>query len=69
LTESYSLTETSVYTDDVLSALRTMEISGQAVSEIDLSTDYLKAGGRAAEQRVIQVGYRLGTVLKRIAAD
>jgi len=69
LAESFALTETAVYTAEILSALRAMEASGQAFSEIDLSTEYLKAGGRAAEQRVIQAGYRLGAVLKQIAGD
>ena len=38
-------------------------------ANFDLSQDYLKAGGGFAEIRVVQAGYRLGAVLKRIVAE
>ena len=45
-----------------------METAG-AVGEIDVSQEYLKADDRVAETRVIQAGYQLGAVLKRIVAE
>jgi hypothetical protein len=46
-----------------------MEVSGGTVGEIDLSEQYLKAGGHVAAHRLVQAGYRLGAVLKQIAAE
>jgi hypothetical protein len=67
MTESRDLAKGAAYADEVMAALRMMEHAGGPVSEIDLSTEYLKAGGLVAEERVIRAGYRLGAVLKELA--
>lgn len=69
LDESHAQAKSHVYTDEVLAALRRMEAAGDMVEVIDLSQDYLKAGGKVAERRVIEAGYRLGAVLKTLVAE
>lgn len=69
LDESHVLAKSQVYTDEVLIALRRMEAVGDSVEPIGLSEDYLKAGGRVAERRVVEAGYRLGAVLKTLVAE
>jgi hypothetical protein len=69
LNESHVLAKSQVYTDEVLAALRRMEAMGDIVEPIGLSEDYLKAGGRVAERRVVEAGYRLGAVLKTLVAE
>ena len=75
LKESHALAQSRVYTEEVLSALRNMESAGNresagnTVQPIDLSQEYLQAGGQVAEQRIVQAGYRLGALLKSIAGE
>jgi len=45
------------------------ESAGNTVQPIDLSQEYLQAGGQVAEQRIVQAGYRLGALLKSIAGE
>lgn len=67
--ESHLLALTATYDPEIMIALRKAEASGAATAEpLTLSEDYLKMGGRLAERRVIQAGYRLGAVLKAVAA-
>jgi len=58
-----------VYDEEVIAALRTMESGGGRVEDIELSEADLKNGGRVAEPRLVQAGYRLGAVLKQLAID
>lgn len=67
--ESYTLAKSAVYDAEVLGALRKMEAGSGAAEEISLSDAYLMAGGRVAEPRLVQAGYRLGAVLKRLVAE
>ena len=64
--ESHRLAEANVYTSDVLEALRKMEAGGGGVEEIELTEEYLKAGGQIAERRVVQAGFRLAELLKSL---
>ncbi len=69
LDESHDLAKKHVYTDDVLRALRSLELVGDAVQPIELSEAYLKTGGSVAQRRVVQAGYRLGAVLKLLVPE
>ncbi len=69
LDESHDLAKSHVYTDDVLQALRLMESTSDGVQPIELSEAYLKSGGRVAQRRVVQAGYRLGAVLKLLVPE
>lgn len=69
LKESQQLATTFVYTDEVLAPLRNYEnLAELKKNPLGLSKDYLQAGGKIAKQRVVEAGYRLGAVLKEIAA-
>jgi len=57
------------YEAEIITAVRAMEGGTGWVEPIELSQDYLKAGGRNSERRLVQVGYRLGSVLKGIVAE
>jgi hypothetical protein len=63
--DSQGLAKLAVYDAEVMAALARMEAVGRTES-IDLSQGYLKAGGRIAERRLVEAGYRLGAVLKEI---
>jgi hypothetical protein len=67
--ESHGLAKFAAYADEVLATLRRMDEVGAAVEGIDLSEEYLKTGGRVAELRIVQAGYRLGAILKKIANE
>lgn len=68
--ESHLLAITATYDAEILLALRKAEAAGELPAEpLVLSEDYLKLGGKLSERRVIQAGYRLGAVLKSIAAQ
>jgi hypothetical protein len=49
--------KSGAYSDEVITALRTMEAAGGGVDEITLSDEYLKAGGRITERRLVEAGY------------
>jgi hypothetical protein len=68
MNESHALAVKSVYAAEVLTALSQMEAGGE-VHVIELSEGYLQAGGRVARQRLVEAGYRLGAVLKPLAAE
>jgi hypothetical protein len=69
LAESEMVAKINAYDGEVLAAMATMEAGGGAVQEIELSERYLKAGGKAAEWRMVQAGYRLGAVVKTVVGD
>jgi hypothetical protein len=69
LDESYLLAVTVAYDAEIITALRGMERGSGGVESIRLSEDYLKAGGRNSERRLVQAGFRLGVVLKGIVAE
>ena len=69
LDESYLLAVTVSYDAEIITALRAMESGTGGVVPIELSEDYLRAGGRNSERRMVQAGFRLGAVLKGIVAD
>jgi len=69
LVESHALAKEMAYSREVSAALRSIESTSGQIAEIDLSEAYLKAGGRLSQRRIIEAGYRLGAVLKEIAAE
>lgn len=70
LKESQQFAQTHVYTDEVLAPLRNYtSLEDLKSNPIGLSKDYLQSGGKIAKRRVIEAGYRLGAVLKEIAAE
>jgi hypothetical protein len=68
LAESELFAKADAYAGEVLAAVAKMEAAGGPPQEIELSERYLKAGGMAAEWRMVQAGYRLGAVLKQLAS-
>jgi hypothetical protein len=66
LNESHVLAKSAAYDDELLTGLRKMEVAGKGVEEVALGEAYLKAGGVRSGTRLVQAGYRLGAVLKRI---
>jgi hypothetical protein len=68
LDESHTLAKMVVYDPEVLVALRGLESDPgeQHTRPITLSDEYLSAGGKIAQQRLVQAGFRLGAVLKAI---
>jgi hypothetical protein len=70
LKESQQLAQTYVYSDEVLAPLRNYENATELKKNpLGLSKDYMQTGGKIAKQRVVEAGYRLGLVLKEIAAE
>lgn len=67
LNESRQLAQTVVYDDEVLTPLRGYEKEGAELKPITVSEDYLRRGARIADRRVVQAGFRLGAILKKIA--
>jgi hypothetical protein len=66
LRESHELAAEFVYAPEVMTALRQLE-AGSGTPEsapLMLSEEYNKQGGRVAQRRVIQAGYRLGAAVK-----
>jgi hypothetical protein len=63
--DSQGLAKQAVYDAEIMAALARMESVGR-IESIDLSEAYLKAGGRIAERRLVEAGYRLGAVLKEV---
>jgi hypothetical protein len=66
LEESRELAVDVVYDPEVTGSLRNIEQEGGELQAIDLSEDYLRAGGIVSRKRVVQAGYRLAAVLKEI---
>ena len=46
-----------------------MERGTGEVEPIDVSAEYLTAGGRNSERHLVQAGFRLSAVLKAIVAE
>lgn len=70
LKESQQLAQTYVYTDEVLAPLRNYKsLEELKKNPLGMSKDYLQTGGKIAKMRVVEAGYRLGAVLKEIAAE
>ena len=57
------------YDAEIVTALRAMVHRTGEVVAIRLSEEYLKAGGRNSERRMVQAGYRLGSMRKGIVAE
>jgi hypothetical protein len=68
LDESHALAESTAYDSEVTGYLRGY-INEKEAPPIHLTERYLKEGGRVAELRVVEAGYRLGAVLKQIAEE
>ena len=68
MNESHRIAGESAYDAEVRTALRRMEAAGR-IEPIELSEAYLKAGGRIAQRRLVEAGFRLGAVLKQVAAE
>jgi hypothetical protein len=68
LDESHALAESTVHDSEVTGYLRGFMEEKEA-PPIHLTERYLKEGGRVAELRVVEAGYRLGAVLKQIAGE
>jgi S1/P1 Nuclease len=67
LEESRELAVNVVYGPEVIGYLRNMDQEGaKELQPITLEADYLKAGGKVCNQRVVQAGYRLAAVLTQI---
>lgn len=70
LGESQQLAKAYVYSDEVLAPLRNYASAAELKKNpLGMSKDYLQTGGKIAKQRVVEAGYRLGEVLKEIAAE
>lgn len=70
LKESQQLAQTYVYSDEVVAPLRNYESAADLKKNpLGMSKDYMQIGGKIAKQRVVEAGYRLGMVLKEIAAE
>jgi hypothetical protein len=63
--ESFELAKEYVYDSEILTFLRTLDMSGAAADSMacTVSEDYLKRGGKVSERRVVEAGYRIGRVL------
>jgi S1/P1 Nuclease len=68
LLESHALAREVTYSPDILAAVAKAEAGG-GLAPLEMKEEYLKIGGRIAERRLIEAGYRLGAVLKTIAAE
>jgi hypothetical protein len=65
VSESEALARDNAYDSEVLGEVAKME-AANLIREIGLSERYLQAGGRIAERRLVEAGYRLGAVLMEI---
>jgi ketosteroid isomerase-like protein len=70
LKDGQKLAEIYVYTDEVLAPLRNYKtLEELKKNPLGLSKGYMQSGGNIAKMRVVEAGYRLGAVLKEIAAE
>jgi len=65
LDESHALAESVAYDAEVTGHLRSHYPESEA-PPIQLTERYLKEGGKVAERRVVEAGYRLGAVLNAV---
>jgi hypothetical protein len=66
--ESHSLGEREAYATEVLTHLEG-ETDHKKIPPLKLSEEYLSNGGQVAEKRLVEAGYRLGGILKKIAGE
>ncbi|MGC4002630.1 MAG: S1/P1 nuclease [Pirellulales bacterium] len=67
--ESRDLVQAVVYADELIAPLRKFErLDDLKKSPIGLSESYLKTGGAVAKKRAVEAGFRLGAILKEVAA-
>jgi hypothetical protein len=66
--ESHDYAERCAYTQQVLEHLES-QTDAKRLPPLDLSEEYLSDGGNLAKQRLVETGYRLGAVLKKIAGE
>jgi S1/P1 Nuclease len=66
--ESFDLAAHMAYTNEVLTHLEG-ETDHKKLPPLELSEEYLSDGGNVAKQRVVEAGYRLGAMLKKIADE
>ena len=71
LDESHQLAIAAAYDPALLAYLRLRAMAGEGADfpPLDCSEDYLKAGGRISERRVVQAGYRTAGVLRSLLAE
>jgi|SRR5579872_7504521 len=68
LNESRDLAVNFVYSPDLMAYLRNIEQEGgKELKPFGFDEEYLRAGGKICDKRVVQAGYRLGAILKHIA--
>jgi hypothetical protein len=67
LNESRELAAGFTYSPELLAYLRSVEMEGGTdLKPFEFSDEYLKAGGKICDKRVVQAGFRLAAVLKQI---
>lgn len=67
LNESRELAIGFVYSPELMGYLRNLEREGKSeLQPFEFDDEYLKAGGKICDRRVVQAGYRLAAVLKQI---
>jgi hypothetical protein len=67
MNESRELAVDFVYSPDLLDYMRKVEQEGgKDLTPFEFDEDYLRAGGKICDKRVVQAGYRLAAVLKQI---
>ena len=67
LNESRDLAVSFVYSPDLMGYLRNVEQEGGTeLKPFEFDVEYLRAGGKICDKRVVQAGYRLAEVLKQI---
>jgi hypothetical protein len=65
--ESRELAMSFTYSPELIAYLRGVENEGgKGLKPFEFSEDYLKAGGKICDKRIVQAGYRLAAVLKQI---
>jgi hypothetical protein len=64
--ESFDLAGRYAYTAEVLEHLDG-ETNYKKLEPLNLSEEYLSNGGEIADQRLVEAGYRLGAILKKLA--
>ena len=59
--ESFKLSTSAVYNSEVTGHLRALAESGQSPQDVplQLTEEYLKAGGAVSERRLVEAGFRL----------
>lgn len=67
LDESFALANEKVYNENVRAHLRVFEMDNDhELMPVDLSSAYLRAGGKECDKRMIAAGFRLAAVIKEL---